>query len=64
VTLVDHLRDRGYPEDRAAICPRCSTKASVFIRSDDRSDLVCLSTFCREGSTPASLPSRQAGSAS
>jgi len=63
MTLVDHLRDRGYPEDRAAICPRCGATASVFIRSDDGTDLVCLSKFCRAGSTPASSP-RQAGSGS
>jgi hypothetical protein len=64
MTLVDHLRDRGYPEDRgSAKCPRCGAKACVFIRSDDGTDLVCLSKFCREVSTPASS-SRQAGSAS
>jgi len=49
----------------AATCPRCgTTKSSVFIRSDDGADLVCLSTFCREVSTPASSTSRQAGSES
>ena len=64
MTLVDHLREKGYPEDRgSAKCPRCNINAPIYIRSDDGTDLVCLSTFCRAGSTPASSP-RQAGRAS
>lgn len=39
-----------------ARCPRCQARSTVFIRSDDGTDLVCLSQICRGSVTPQPPP--------